>query len=554
MAAPLMNEVARDYVTDGVPSSGAHEIRKPDLRAWGAWVEQTITTFTSNGGFIYTSKAEIDADLSKDPNTLAWVYGDGTVANNGLYMKIGAIGTGSWSRVGDLPYSFVVASNVGAGTSSAIQATTTIPVSGSALVLLNIFEENTGSPVTVSFNGETALTVKSNSGNDILPGGLQSGMLVMGRISGSTFRIVSDQVSSAIVADAEASASLAQKWAEGTLPGGAGTKSAKEYALDAAGFAGYLVPETVTASTYVPTIGDANDKLKRLSNASGVALTIPINASVAFTIGTVLTFEQLGAGQITVSGSGGVTIRKPENVNAKSAGQYSVFQVVKIATDEWILFGALETTQSGYMLGSVQVFTSSGTWTRPSGCAAVRVRVVGGGGGGGGVTGASSQAADGGGGGAGGFAEKWVISGLSDTVAVTVGAGGAGGVAGSNGTAGGNSHFGGYATAEGGLGGATMTAGTSATSVAGGAGGNGVSGDHNVRGGTGHRGLRFSGSAGVSGAGGDSHEGRGGGPNVNNVGENATGYGGGGGGGASIGVSRVGGDGSPGVVIVEEYY
>jgi len=33
------------------------------------------------------------------------------------------------------------------------------------------------------------------------------------------------------------SATLAQKWAEGTLPGGAGTKSAKEYATDAAGSA-----------------------------------------------------------------------------------------------------------------------------------------------------------------------------------------------------------------------------------------------------------------------------------------------------------------------------
>jgi len=203
MAAPLMNEVARDYVTDGVPSSGPHEIRKPDLRAWGAWVEQSITTFTNNGGFIYANKAALDADLSKEANTLAWVVGDEVAFDNAIYRKVGASGSGSWVRSADLPYSFISAQNSGSGTPNAIEATSSIPISGSALVLMAITDTNTASPVTVTFNEGDLLTIKSNSGNDIAIGGLQAGMLVMGRVSGSVFRLVSDQVSASIIAQAE---------------------------------------------------------------------------------------------------------------------------------------------------------------------------------------------------------------------------------------------------------------------------------------------------------------------------------------------------------------
>ena len=206
------DEVLRDYVTEGVPSSGPHEPKKSELRTLLGGYEQVINSFLASGGRVYISKTELTADLAHAAKTMAWVIGDATAANNGIYQKQGASGAGSWTRVADLPYSFIVASDVGDGTPDAIVATTSLPVSGSALVLLNIFEENTGSPVTVSFNGGAPLTIKTNSGNDVAAGGLQSGMLVMGRVSGATFRIVSDQVSSAIIAQAEAAATQAESF------------------------------------------------------------------------------------------------------------------------------------------------------------------------------------------------------------------------------------------------------------------------------------------------------------------------------------------------------
>ncbi|MEH7907436.1 hypothetical protein V7798_07635 [Rhizobium laguerreae] len=204
-----MAETANEVWKDG-PAGEPYQPEKFRIRAWGTWLEQVVQAFTSGGGFVYTSREEMFADLSHGSNTIAWVVGDATVAYNGIYQKVGLAGFGSWARVADLPFSFIIASDTGTGTPNAIQATTSVPVSASALVWLSAFEANTGSPVTVSFNGGTDLAIKTNSGNDIAPGGLLAGMTVMGIVSGSTFRLVSDQASAAIVAAAEDAADRAE--------------------------------------------------------------------------------------------------------------------------------------------------------------------------------------------------------------------------------------------------------------------------------------------------------------------------------------------------------
>lgn len=208
-----MVETANNIWADG-PSAAPYEPDKRQIREWGTWVEGSITAFLASGGKVYATRAALYADLSQTANSMAWVISDPTAAYNGIYRKNGAANSGSWTRLGDLPYSFIVATDVGAGTPNAIQATTSIPVSQSALIILNVFEANTGSPVTVSFNGGSPLTVKTNSGNDVVAGGLIAGMQLLGVVSGSTFRLVSDQVSSAIIAAAEDAATRAETAAD----------------------------------------------------------------------------------------------------------------------------------------------------------------------------------------------------------------------------------------------------------------------------------------------------------------------------------------------------
>ncbi len=198
-----MVELASTIWADG-PTVDPHEPNKQQIRVWCTWVEGIITAFTASGGLIYSSLALLNADLAKPANSMAWVIGDPVAANNGVYGKVGASGVGSWTRRSDLPFSFIVASDVGAGTPNAILATSSLPISQSALVWLTVAQTNTASPVTVTFNSGATLTVRSNSGNDIAPGGLVAGMTVLGIVTGATFRLVSDQASAAIAAAAEA--------------------------------------------------------------------------------------------------------------------------------------------------------------------------------------------------------------------------------------------------------------------------------------------------------------------------------------------------------------
>jgi hypothetical protein len=111
----------------------------------------------------------------------------------------------------------------------------------------------------------------------------------------------------------------------------------------------------------------------------------------------------------------------------------------------------------------VQVFTASGTWTKPVNATQVRVVAIGGGGGGGsGCKGPVGNQRNGGVGGQKGnyFDTTLRASDLTSTVSVTVGSGGTGGAsqttnttAGNAGVAGGNTTFGSYLTSYGGIGG-----------------------------------------------------------------------------------------------------
>lgn len=229
-----LNPSADIVFADG-PLAAPYQPQKPQIRRIFKQVEQAIDAFSSGAGSIAkASKSQLDADLAHAADVTAWVYNDSTVANNGIYRKASASGAGSWTRILDLPFSFIIASNAGTGTANALQATTSVPTSPSGLVMLNVTQTSTSSPVTVSFNGGPALTIKSNSGVDVSSGGLVAGMVVLGVISGSTFRLVTDDaVASQIFAARDqtlAATALAQNARDGAV---AAKDIAAGYASDA---------------------------------------------------------------------------------------------------------------------------------------------------------------------------------------------------------------------------------------------------------------------------------------------------------------------------------
>lgn len=120
---------------------------------------------------------------------------------------------------------------------------------------------------------------------------------------------------------------------------------------------------------------------------------------------------------------------------------------------------------------NIEIFTTSGTYTKPADLQYVKVTVVAGGGGSGGA------ASNGGGG--GGASIKWISeASIGATETVTVGAGGAAGGGASSGSDGGTSSFGSHCSATGGAGATSVT--TNAP------GGVGSSGDINIDGGVGY--------------------------------------------------------------------
>jgi len=90
-----------------------------------------------------------------------------------------------------------------------------------------------------------------------------------------------------------------------------------------------------TGTSYTLVLTDVA-KVISLTNAAAITLTVPTNASVAFPVGTQILLYQGGAGQVTVSSS--ATLRS-QGGKLKTNGQYAVAGLLKVDTDEWVVFG-----------------------------------------------------------------------------------------------------------------------------------------------------------------------------------------------------------------------
>lgn len=94
---------------------------------------------------------------------------------------------------------------------------------------------------------------------------------------------------------------------------------------------------TQTGTTYTFVLADAG-KIVEGNNASAQTYTVPVNASVAYPINTILYAVQYGAGQITLVPDTGVTL-DAAGARLKTAQQYSMLMLYKRATNEWVVSG-----------------------------------------------------------------------------------------------------------------------------------------------------------------------------------------------------------------------
>lgn len=90
----------------------------------------------------------------------------------------------------------------------------------------------------------------------------------------------------------------------------------------------------LTTDAFTPNNSHANHRI-RLGDAIGVSVTIPADADVLYSTGTVLEFVQTGAGPVTVAGDIGVNVLKRPSHSLTTSEIYETIRLVKVGADAW---------------------------------------------------------------------------------------------------------------------------------------------------------------------------------------------------------------------------
>ena len=94
--------------------------------------------------------------------------------------------------------------------------------------------------------------------------------------------------------------------------------------------------QNAQGASYALVLADKG-KLVEMNVGTANTLTIPLNSAHAFPTGSVIHILQTGAGQTTVTPTGGVTLNGTPGLKLRA--QWSSATLIKRATDTWVLVG-----------------------------------------------------------------------------------------------------------------------------------------------------------------------------------------------------------------------
>lgn len=129
------NSVYRDSVTAGVPATGPNDPAKSDIRALFALIDAALSSIGAGiaigNAIVKPDLASLNADLAHADSTLAVVFNDSTPANDGVYVKSGTSGSGSWLKTAlTLPGGFYDAVNSSLATKMGKSADSDLDMNG----------------------------------------------------------------------------------------------------------------------------------------------------------------------------------------------------------------------------------------------------------------------------------------------------------------------------------------------------------------------------------------------------------------------------------------
>lgn len=131
-----------------------------------------------------------------------------------------------------------------------------------------------------------------------------------------------------------------------------------------------VTPNTQNAN-YIFVLLDINGTVLH-TNSTAYAYTIPLNATTAFPIGSLISIVNNGSGIVTITPAGGVTLYA---FGSSSSAAFALVQncstiVQKVAADTWIALGQTSVATTGSFTGTLTDMTTTVTGT-------VNYRVVG---------------------------------------------------------------------------------------------------------------------------------------------------------------------------------
>lgn len=109
----------------------------------------------------------------------------------------------------------------------------------------------------------------------------------------------------------------------------------------AAAAAKLIILNEQTGTSYILLLTDSGKTIE-MNNAAANTCEIPLNATAAIPVGTVIEVVQIGAGQTQITVEGGVTLLSKAS-EVYLAAQYSAVTLYKRATDTWVMVGDLTT-------------------------------------------------------------------------------------------------------------------------------------------------------------------------------------------------------------------
>lgn len=129
----------------------------------------------------------------------------------------------------------------------------------------------------------------------------------------------------------------------GTSKGGIGTTtgSLANCTADGTNSVGFLnIPQNIQTGSYTLVLSDAGDHIYRGSGGAAT-WTIPANSSVAYPIGTALTFINLSATSVSIAiTSDTMYLSSAGTTGTRTLAQYGSATAIKITSTSWLISGS----------------------------------------------------------------------------------------------------------------------------------------------------------------------------------------------------------------------